>query len=69
MKRLAILTIAAATLSAAVPAEAGVIGKPAGTTGSGGRTTITCFTSQVGKKATTCGTGLAGTPRPPLFQP
>lgn len=64
MKRLAIAAIAAATVSAAIPASAGVVGKPAGTTGRGGRTTLVCYTSTVGKKATNCGPGTAGTQSP-----
>lgn len=56
MKRLAVLAIAAATLSAAIPAEAAIPGKPAGTTGSAGRSSSQCFTSTVGKKATSCPT-------------
>lgn len=61
MRRLAVATIAAALLSAAIPAEASIAGRPAGTTGRGGRTTLVCVTSKAGKHATNCPTVPTGT--------
>lgn len=54
MKHLFAFAIAAATLSAAIPAEAAIPGQPAGTSGRGGHPAATCFTSTVGKHPTTC---------------
>jgi hypothetical protein len=59
MKRYFVLAIAAATISAAIPAEAATTGGR-GDTGKGGRTT-TCFVGKEGKKARTCGVPVAGT--------